>query len=169
MSTADSFVVMAKPVGPICNLDCGYCYYLGKTGLFPPGEHFRMSPQVLESYVSSFIASSPGPVVHFGWHGGEPTLAGIDFYRQVVELQDRYLPAGWRCLNNIQTNGTLLNARWCSFLAEHHFAVGSASTVRRTCTMLLVPTGTGGPPTNERCGGFACCVPRASSRTCSAR
>ena len=124
MSTADSFVVMAKPVGPICNLDCGYCYYLGKTGLFPPGEHFRMSPQVLESYVSSFIASSPGPVVHFGWHGGEPTLAGIDFYRQVVELQDRYLPAGWRCLNNIQTNGTLLNARWCSFLAEHHFAVG---------------------------------------------
>jgi uncharacterized protein len=63
-------------------------------------------------------------VVHFGWHGGEPTLAGIEFYRQVVELQDRYLPAGWRCLNNIQTNGTLLNARWCSFLAEHHFAVG---------------------------------------------
>src|ERR1039457_7031912 len=124
MRTADSFVVMAKPVGPICNLDCGYCYYLGKTGLFPPGEHFRTSPQVLESYVSSFIASSPGPVVHFGWHGGEPTLAGlesyassftapspgagvhfgghggeptlagIEFYRQVVELQDRYLPAG---------------------------------------------------------------------------
>jgi len=124
MSTADSFVVMAKPVGPICNLDCGYCYYLGKTGLFPPGEHFRMSPQVLESYVSSFIASSPGPVVHFGWHGGEPTLAGIEFYRQVVELQDRYLPSGWRCLNNIQTNGTLLDARWSSFLAEHHFAVG---------------------------------------------
>ena len=124
MSATDPFVVMAKPVGPICNLDCGYCYYLGKRELFPPGEHFRMAPRVLESYISSFIASSPGPVVHFGWHGGEPTLAGIEFYRQVVELQDRYLPAGWRCLNNIQTNGTLLDERWCSFLAEHHFAVG---------------------------------------------
>ncbi|MGA2804064.1 MAG: anaerobic sulfatase maturase [Acidimicrobiales bacterium] len=124
MSSAEPFVVMSKPIGPICNLDCGYCYYLGKTALFPPGEHFRMSPQVLESYISSFIAASPGPLVHFGWHGGEPTLAGIEFYRRVVELQDRYLPAGWRCLNNIQTNGTLLDARWCSFLAENHFAVG---------------------------------------------
>ena len=124
MSSAEPFVVMSKPIGPICNLDCGYCYYLGKTALFPPGEHFRMSPQVLESYISSFIAASPGPLVHFGWHGGEPTLAGIEFYRRVVELQDRYLPAGWRCLNNIQTNGTLLDTRWCSFLAENHFAVG---------------------------------------------
>ncbi len=124
MSESEPFVVMAKPVGPICNLDCGYCYYLGKTGLFPPGEHFRMSPEVLESYISSFIAASPGPVVHFGWHGGEPTLAGVEFYRQVLELQHRYLPAGWRCLNNMQTNGTLLNERWCAFLAEHHFSVG---------------------------------------------
>ncbi len=124
VSESEPFVVMAKPVGPICNLDCGYCYYLGKTGLFPPGEHFRMSPEVLESYVSSFIAASPGPVVHFGWHGGEPTLAGVEFYRQVLEIQHRYLPAGWRCLNNMQTNGTLLNERWCTFLAEHHFSVG---------------------------------------------
>lgn len=121
---AEPFVVMAKPVGPICNLDCGYCYYLKKKGLFPEGEPFRMRPEVLEAYVSSFIASSSGPVVHFGWHGGEPTLAGIDFYRQVVELQHRFLPEGWRCLNNLQTNGTLLDQRWCAFLAEHHFAVG---------------------------------------------
>ena len=114
MSSAEPFVVMAKPVGPICNLDCGYCYYLGKKALFPPQERFRMTPEVLESYISSFIASSPGPLVHFGWHGGEPTLAGIGFYRRVVELQERYLPPGWRCVNNIQTNGTLLDERWCS-------------------------------------------------------
>jgi uncharacterized protein len=124
VSSAEPFVVMAKPVGPICNLDCGYCYYLGKKALFPPQERFRMTPQVLESYISSFIASSPGPLVHFGWHGGEPTLAGIGFYRRVVELQERHLPPGWRCVNNIQTNGTLLDKRWCSFLAENHFAVG---------------------------------------------
>jgi len=118
------FVVMAKPVGPVCNLDCGYCYYLKKKDLFAPGEAFKMRPEVLEAYVASFIASSPGPVVHFGWHGGEPTLAGIDFYRQVLELQHRHLPAGWRCVNNLQTNGTLLDERWCAFLAEHNFAVG---------------------------------------------
>jgi len=124
VSVSESFVVMAKPVGPICNLECGYCYYLAKTGLFPRGEHFRMSSEVLESYISSFIAASPGPTVHFGWHGGEPTLAGIEFYRQVVEAQKRHQPAGWRCLNNIQTNGTLLDEQWCSFLAEQQFAVG---------------------------------------------
>ncbi len=115
---------MAKPVGPVCNLDCGYCYYLKKKDLFAEGESFRMHPEVLEAYVSSFIASSPGPLVHFGWHGGEPTLAGIEFYRCVIELQRRHLPAGWRCVNNLQTNGTLLDERWCAFLAENNFAVG---------------------------------------------
>jgi uncharacterized protein len=95
---------MAKPVGPICNLDCQYCYYLGKKDLFPAGEKYRMSDEVLEAYVRAFIAASPGPVVHFVWHGGEPTLAGIDFYRRAVQFQQRYLPDGWRCLNNLQTN-----------------------------------------------------------------
>jgi uncharacterized protein len=121
---SEPFVVMAKPVGPVCNLDCRYCYYLQKAELFPSNERFRMRPEVLEAYVASFIAASPGPVVHFVWHGGEPTLAGVGFYRQVVELQSQYLPAGWRCVNNLQTNGTLLDEAWCAFLAEHHFAVG---------------------------------------------
>lgn len=121
---SEPFVVMAKPVGPVCNLDCSYCYYLGKTGLFPREERFRMHPDLLESYVASFIAASPGPVVHFVWHGGEPTLAGPGFYRRAVELQSRYLPDGWRAVNNLQTNGTLLDEAWCEFLAENHFAVG---------------------------------------------
>jgi uncharacterized protein len=120
----EPFVVMAKPVGPVCNLECGYCYYLGKKSLFAEGERFKMDSAVLEAYVSSFIAASPGPVVHFGWHGGEPTLAGIEFYSEAIALQRRYLPEGWSCLNNLQTNGTLLNERWCAFLAENHFAVG---------------------------------------------
>ena len=115
---------MAKPVGPVCNLACDYCYYLKKAPLFPRGETFRMGDEVLENYISSFVAASPGPVVHFGWHGGEPTLAGVGFYEKVVRLQQRYLPAGWRCVNNLQTNGTLLDERWCAFLAEHGFAVG---------------------------------------------
>jgi uncharacterized protein len=115
---------MAKPVGPVCNLGCRYCYYLEKAELFPSDERFRMRREVLEAYICSFIAASPGPVVHFAWHGGEPTIAGTGFFRQVVELQARYLPAGWSCLNNLQTNGTLLDEAWCAFLAEHHFSVG---------------------------------------------
>ena len=118
------FVVMAKPVGPVCNLTCNYCYYLPKTGLFPPGERYRMSDEVLEAYVRSFIEASPGPLVHFVWHGGEPTLAGTDFYRRALALQERYLPEGWDCLNSLQTNGTLLDGKWCAFLAERRFAVG---------------------------------------------
>ena len=124
MRVAEPFVVMAKPVGPVCNLDCGYCYYLGKRDLFPAGERFRMGHDVLEAYVRSFIEASPGPVVHFVWHGGEPTVAGLDFYREAVAVQARHLPPGWTCLNNLQTNGSLLDDDWCAFLAEHGFAVG---------------------------------------------
>ena len=102
---------------------------------------------MLETYVSSFIAASPGPVVHFGWHGGEPTLAGVEFYSEVVELQSRYLPAGWRCVNNLQTNGTLLDERWCSFLAEHHFAVGISIDGPAICTTPTAATGMADRPT----------------------
>jgi uncharacterized protein len=119
----EPFVVMAKPVGPACNLECGYCYYLETIQLYKD-RHFRMSDELLETYIRQYIAASPGPVVLFVWHGGEPTLAGLDFFRRVVELQKRYLPEGWTCWNNLQTNGTLLDDEWCSFLADNHFDVG---------------------------------------------
>jgi uncharacterized protein len=124
MTLTDPFVVMAKPTGPICNLACDYCYYLEKTDLFPAGERYRMREETLECYVRAFIEASPGPIVHFVWHGGEPTLVGRSFYERVVDLQRRYLPEGWSCLNSIQTNGTLLDDAWCAFLAKHGFAVG---------------------------------------------
>jgi len=124
MSVAEPLVVMAKPVGPVCNLECSYCYYLATSGLFSSTERYRMSPEVLRAYVANFIAASPGPVVHFVWHGGEPTLAGIDFYRRAVDLQREYLPEGWRCINSLQTNGTLINEAWAAFIAEQKFDVG---------------------------------------------
>lgn len=124
MTGTGPFTVIAKPVGPVCNLACQYCYYLGKTELFPPTERYRMRPEVLEAYIAGFIEASPGPTVSFVWHGGEPTLAGIDFFRRVVEVQRQYLPKGWTCLNNLQTNGTLIDEKWAAFLAEHNFAVG---------------------------------------------
>jgi uncharacterized protein len=124
MTSAGPIVVMAKPVGPICNLECGYCYYLAKTELFPSTERYRMRSEVLRAYVAAFIEACPGPVVHFVWHGGEPTLGGIDFYRRVVELQGEYLPKGWKCINSLQTNGTLIDEKWAVFIAEHQFDVG---------------------------------------------
>lgn len=124
MSLPAPIQVVTKPVGPVCNLACSYCFYLGKTALFPAGERFRMSPELLDRYVRQYVEAQPGPEVPFVWQGGEPTLLGVDFFRRVVELQDRYVPDGWQCTNAFQTNGTLLDDEWARFLAEHGFLVG---------------------------------------------
>jgi len=117
---ARAFSVMVKPVGSHCNLRCDYCYYLPTPQQGPP----RLADDILERLIAQYIGANPGPEVGFVWHGGEPTLAGLDFYRRVVELQARDLPSGWSCWNNLQTNGVLLDDQWCDFLAEHHFDVG---------------------------------------------
>jgi len=117
------FHVMAKPIGPKCNLDCTYCFYLEKENLYPDTASFRMSDAVLERYIASYIAAQPGTEVNFAWQGGEPTLLGVDFFRKVVELQRRH--AGRRIISNaLQTNGTLLDDDWGRFLRENHFLVG---------------------------------------------
>jgi uncharacterized protein len=124
IANSKPFVVMAKPVGPVCNLECSYCYYLETDPFYARPHRFLMSDALLEKYISQYIAASPGPTVLFVWHGGEPTLAGLDFYRRAMELQKRYLPQGWTCWNNLQTNGILLDDEWCLFLADAHFDVG---------------------------------------------
>ncbi|UCD45783.1 MAG: anaerobic sulfatase maturase [Candidatus Bathyarchaeota archaeon] len=118
------FQVFAKPIGSICNLDCRYCYYLEKEHLYPEGEQFRMFDEVLEEYIVQHIEASPGPVIGFSWHGGEPTVLGLDYFRRIVELQRRHRPPGQRIVNGIQTNGTLLDEGWCRFFATEGFAVG---------------------------------------------
>ncbi len=117
------FHVMTKPVGPICNLDCTYCFYLEKEKLFGNAEKFRMSDKLLSKYIREYIQSQSGPDVSFAWQGGEPTLLGVDFFRRVVELQRQYSD-GRPVSNAFQTNGTLLNDEWCEFLAENRFLVG---------------------------------------------
>ncbi|MCL1848540.1 MAG: anaerobic sulfatase maturase [Clostridiales bacterium] len=129
-STADlprAFAAMAKPVGSRCNLQCGYCYYLASDATAQNAGfagHTPMTDTTLERYIRQYIEGSPGPEISFVWHGGEPTLAGLDFYRQAVDTQRRFLPEGWICRNNIQTNGVLLDEEWCAFLAEADFDVG---------------------------------------------
>jgi uncharacterized protein len=121
------FHIMTKPIGPICNLDCTYCFYLEKEKLYPgtkPGtKSWVMSGEVLERYVREYVAAQPQDEVHFAWQGGEPTLLGVDFFRTVVELQQRY--ANGKTIHNaLQTNGVLLDDEWGEFLAEHEFLVG---------------------------------------------
>lgn len=118
-----AFHVMTKPIGPICNLDCKYCFYLEKEQLYDPNEQFRMSDEVLETYIRQYIDQQDVPEVGFAWQGGEPTLLGVDFFRKAVTLQQQYAD-GKRITNAIQTNGTLLNDEWCQFLTEHDFLVG---------------------------------------------
>jgi uncharacterized protein len=114
---------MTKPVGPICNLDCKYCFYLEKEKLYPGKSNWRMPDEVLEKYVKQYIEAQQVPEVTFAWQGGEPTLMGIDFFRRAVELQQRYAN-GKKIANAIQTNGTLLDDEWCEFLKANQFLVG---------------------------------------------
>ena len=115
--------LMAKPAGPICNLDCGYCFYLEKEHLFPERHRFLMSDDVLRAYVAQNIGNEAGPEVLFTWQGGEPMLRGLDFYRKAVALQ-RELARGKTIRNALQTNGVLLDEAWCEFLARSGFTVG---------------------------------------------
>lgn len=123
MSSASAFHVMTKPIGPLCNLDCAYCFYLEKESLFPKNENFRMSDEVLEEYVRKYITQQDAPEISFAWQGGEPTLLGVNFFRKAVEFQRRHAD-GKKIFNAFQTNGVLLDDEWCAFFAEHRFLVG---------------------------------------------
>jgi uncharacterized protein len=118
-----AFQLMIKPVGPTCNLDCTYCYYLPKQKMFDQGA-VRMSDQTLEELTRQYMGSPNGKIITFAWQGGEPTLAGLDFFKRALELQNKYRRPGMKVENTIQTNGTLLDDRWCRFLHDNRFLVG---------------------------------------------
>jgi len=123
-----AFHIMTKPIGPICNLDCRYCFYLEKEDLYAQeGRKERpswaMPDDVLELYIRQYIEQQEVPEISFAWQGGEPTLLGVRFFRRVVELQKQYAQ-GKRIVNAFQTNGTLLDDEWGGFLHENQFLVG---------------------------------------------
>jgi uncharacterized protein len=116
--------IMAKPNGPLCNLCCKYCFYTEKEALFPKGENYRMSDEILNAYIRNNLAlNSTAPEIPFVWQGGEPTLSGIDFFRKVVRVQ-KACAGHQQIKNSLQTNGTMLTDEWCAFLKEHNFMVG---------------------------------------------
>jgi uncharacterized protein len=118
------FQIFIKPVGAECNLRCRYCYYLDKAALNRSQGLNIMPDEILGKYIIQQIEASTETDVFFSWHGGEPTLAGLDFFRKVVKLQRKHKKAGCNIINGIQTNATLLNESWCEFLAGEGFFVG---------------------------------------------
>ena len=120
---SDSFHIMAKPTGAICNLDCEYCFYLEKEKLYPTVKNWAMPEDVLEKYIKEYIQSQTVPEIIFAWQGGEPTLLGLDFFKKAIQLQKKYAD-GKKIENAFQTNGILLNDEWCSFFSENNFLIG---------------------------------------------
>lgn len=116
------FTSMVKPVGSLCNMRCKYCYYLDKTALYG-GVEPKMDDKLLESYIKANIEGNNSPVLNFAWHGGEPLLAGKEFFKKAVALQRKYAN-GKTVENSIQTNGLLIDDEWCSIFRDNNFLVG---------------------------------------------
>ena len=117
-----AFNIMIKPVGSLCNLRCRYCYYLDKADIYG-GKEPRMTYEMLETFIREYIAANDVPEVLFNWHGGEPLLMGLDFYRKAIQLQKKYA-SGKRIRNALQTNATLVTAEWAAFFRENGFLIG---------------------------------------------
>jgi len=118
-----AFSSMVKPIGSACNLDCSYCYYLDKAPTIYGDQQPVMSMELLEEYTRQYIEANEVPEVTFVWHGGEPLMAGLDYYRKAIGFQQKYA-GGKTIINTLQTNGTLLNADWCRFFHDHNFLIG---------------------------------------------
>jgi uncharacterized protein len=143
-ATVRTLHAAVKAIGSTCNLDCSYCYYLHKEELLAQKKR-RMEPDTLERFIVQYIAAQDAEEIVFTWHGGEPTLMGLAFFRRVVELQKKHLPAGRRVANDLQTNGTLLDDDWCAFLAAEGFLVGISIDGPRELHDFYRPTKTGKP------------------------
>ena len=120
---AKPLYVMLKPAGAHCNLACKYCYYLEKNNLYQNSHRHLMSDEMLEQFTREYIEAQTMPQVLFTWHGGEPLMRSIDFYKKALALQKKYAH-GKQIDNAIQTNGTLLTDEWCEFFAKNHWLVG---------------------------------------------
>ena len=124
MLITDDFQIFIKPVGARCNLKCSYCYYLGTSDIYNRDIKPVMNDETLENCIKQQFDASSGDTVLFTWHGGEPLLAGVDFYKKALSFQKKHLPQGKVFLNGIQTNGTLITNEWCDFFAANGFVVG---------------------------------------------
>ena len=117
------FHLLAKPTGALCNLGCKYCFFLSKKDLYPDSS-FRMTDELLENYILQYIEAQKAPLATIAWQGGEPTLMGLDFFRQSVKYEQKFRRPNMIIQNTMQTNGTLLDDEWCEFFRENNFLIG---------------------------------------------
>jgi serine-type anaerobic sulfatase-maturating enzyme len=118
-----AFHILAKPTGAICNLNCSYCFFLAKEHLYPDSR-CHMTDEILESYLNQYLAAQRIPHATIAWQGGEPTLMGLDFYRRSIACEQKYARSGMTVERTLQTNGTLLDEEWCTFLRAQGYLVG---------------------------------------------
>ena len=119
----EAFHLLAKPTGAICNLNCAYCFFLDKKSFYTDSG-FLMSEELLEKYIKQLVESHQTDQVAVSWQGGEPTLMGLEFYRRSLELENKFARPGMTFLNTMQTNGVLLDDKWCEFFKENNFLIG---------------------------------------------
>ena len=119
----DELSLLIKPVSADCNMQCRYCFYRR------PGDPYRsegrhiMDDRTLRTMISGYMKSAVEGA-SFGWQGGEPLLAGIDFFKKVVAYQQSYGLSAQPVGNNLQTNGLLLNEAWARFFKQYRFFIG---------------------------------------------
>jgi len=114
--------ILVKPAGPDCEMDCGYCFYSGKSGLYPETRTHRMNEAVLEGMMHRFM-KQPASELSIGWQGGEPTLMGLPFFEKAVEFEKKY-GSGKSVGNGLQTNGLIIDRKWANFFREYKFLIG---------------------------------------------
>src|SRR5665647_3839614 len=114
--------VLIKPASGRCNLHCSYCFYSDIMSKRQQRDYGIMKADTLESIVRKALAHAENSCT-FAFQGGEPTLAGISFYKNLLKFQNMYNP-GVKIINIIQTNGYLIGDEWASFLSKNHFLVG---------------------------------------------
>jgi len=117
------FTLLVKPASADCNLRCPYCFYLDRASLYPGSAVHRMTDEVLELLIASYL-KTPQPQYVFGWQGGEPLLMGFEFFRKAVDGQARLGPPGAVVANGLQTNGTLIDSELARLFADYHFLLG---------------------------------------------
>jgi uncharacterized protein len=116
-----SLSLLIKPSSHRCNLSCDYCFYRRVDEVYPRGD--LMTMPTAETMIKKALEAAPGRV-SFTWQGGEPTLLGLDFYREVVRIQNRFRTPGQAIENVLQTNGVLITDEWADFLKKNRFLVG---------------------------------------------
>jgi len=150
-----AFHVLVKPTGAACNLDCAYCFFLDKEALYPNSK-FRMSDELLESYIRQLIESHEADEVSIAWQGGEPTLMGLDFYRRAVVIAEKYRRPDMEIRHSMQTNGTLLDDDWCAFFKENNFLIGISLDGPRALHDIYRRDKGGGPTFDRVMRGLRC-------------